>query len=427
MLQKMRRYRMFSLNNPLALLVLFLPPLLAILRHFKILNRITYKTVLTNWKGQAFEYKNKSSKILSIMTKILTTISFIFATIAFCEPKISTQEKVYTSVGSDIIFVLDTSPSMMAKDMDGQTRLSVAKQEISQLLINNKGSRFALVVLGTDAALSVPPTFDQEYFSIQLEQVKVGKMGNGSSIGDGISTAVLHLSASTAEKKCIILLTDGENNAGEVSPETAAKLAAKNNITIYSIGIGTKGNVPIEYTDPSSGKLYFGYYNSAFNAQSLIKISATTKGEYFEAKNITELSEVLNNIAREQSVRQGFTYKTVTKSLYKNFLLIAIIAMLFSWIIKKIILKELQAFFLQKSLAIKRALQVLYFVFLIFAYIDFSWGSYILPVKKTSHAISFVFDISNSMNATDCPNENTRLTYAAAFAEELLENMGVSA
>lgn len=415
---------MFSFQNSKAFLLFLLPVLLAVLRKLKILKRITFKTVLANWNGDAFEYKNKTSKTLSVISKILTTVSFVLTVLSFCEPVFSTQEKIYTSIGSDIIFVLDTSPSMMAKDMDDKTRLSVAKEQISELVMSNKGPRFGLVILGTNAAVKVPPTFNQDYFYMQLEQVSVGQMGNGSAIGDGISTAVLHLSSGTAQKKCIILLTDGENNAGEVNPETAAKLALQNNIAIYTVGLGTKGSVPIEYTDPSTGIPYYGYYNSDFNSDGLKKISSITGGNYFEAQSITELSEVLNSVTKSQNVNQNFTYKTVTKELFKNFLIIAIITMIISWVIKKIILKELWAFSLKKSLAVKRILQVLYFVFLVFAYMDFSWGSYSVPVKKSDYAVSFVFDISNSMNAKDCPGENSRMKYAAAYAERLLENMG---
>ncbi len=414
---------MFSLQNPFALLLLLLPLLLAAFRKVRILNRITFKAVLSDWNGSSFEYKNKGTKIISLLAKILTVVSYVLIVFAFSEPVISVQEKIYNSLGTDIIFVMDTSPSMMAKDMEDKTRLETSKNAIQVLLQANKGSRFGLVVLGSDAAVLVPPTFNQDYFNSQLEAVSVGKLGNGSAIGDGLATAVCHLASSEAPGKCIILLTDGENNAGEINPQTAAKLAAEKNINVYVVGLGTKGNVPIEYTDPVTGVPYMGYYNSSFDADSLKRIAALGKGGYYEAQTIQELNSVLAGVTKSQGTNQHFSYKNKTRPLYKKFLLIAIIAMLVSWFIKKIILRELSAVYIRKNLAVKRIFQLLYFAFVVLSFLGLSWGTYLMPVKQSSHAVSFVFDISNSMNALDSYGGLSRLNSASAFASRLIENM----
>lgn len=260
---------MISFENPAAFILLLLIPLLYILRFIRIFNQITFPAVLSDWDGHSFEWKGKTQKFLSVLAGIFFTAGYLISVAALAAPVISNQEKVYTSLGTDIVFVIDTSPSMSAKDMDNGQRLEAAKNAIYSLSGKNDGSRYGLVALGSNAAVLVPPTNDHNFFIERLSKISAGNFGNGSAIGDGLSTAVCHLVSSSAPKKCIVLLTDGENNAGEIHPETAAQLAADNNITIYVVGIGSKGKVPIEYTDPATGKLYSGYLDSNFNPDTV--------------------------------------------------------------------------------------------------------------------------------------------------------------
>ena len=273
-----------NFENPAAFFLLVIIPALFILRRLKIFNRISFPAVLADWEGRHFEWKGHPQKFLSVFAAILFTAGFLISVCALAAPVISNQEKVYTSLGTDIVFVVDTSPSMSAKDMEGGQRLDAAKNAIYTLTSKNDGSRYGLVGLGSNAAVLVPPTSDLTFFSERLSQISAGAFGNGSAIGDGLSTAVCHLVSSSAQKKCIVLLTDGENNAGEIHPETAAQLASDNNITIYVVGIGSKGKVPIEYTDPVTKRLYSGYLDSNFNPASLKKLLI------FQAENILKHS-----------------------------------------------------------------------------------------------------------------------------------------
>ena len=126
------------------------------------------------------------------------------------------MSKVFTSLGADIVFVLDTSPSMAAKDVDNNTRINAAKESIKAIAGENKGFRYGIVVFGSEASVLIPPTNDEVIFSQRLNDCQIGLLGDGSAIGDGLSTAVCHLLSSSAPKKYIILLTDGENNAGTI-------------------------------------------------------------------------------------------------------------------------------------------------------------------------------------------------------------------
>ncbi len=412
-----------SFENPAAFFLLLLIPLLFIFRRIKIFNQITFPAVLEDWEGRHFTWNGRSHKFLSLIAKFFFTVGFISSICALAAPVISNQEKVFSSLGTDIVFVLDTSPSMSAKDIEEQKRLDAAKSAIHDLAQQNEGSRYGLVALGNNAAVLVPPTNDQAFFLERLNQISTGTLGNGSAIGDGLSTAVCHLVSSSAPKKCIVLLTDGENNAGEIHPETAARLAADNDITVYVVGLGTKGRVPIEYTDPATGKLYSGYLDSNFNPASLKKISRIAGGRYFEAQTILDLAETLNTVTKIETVTQNFTYRTVNKLFYRQFISVAIILFLLTWFIRRIILKEMVCFRFKKILIVRSACLLIAFIFLLIAHTGLTWGNYLVPVQKSGHSVAMVFDISNSMLAKDCPGNMTRLEAASLYAKKLLAKM----
>ena len=410
-------------ENPAAFFLFLLIPLLYFLRHIKVFNQISFTAVLSDWEGRSFSWKGKPQKVLSVFAGFLFTAGFLISVSALAAPVISNQEKIYTSLGTDIIFVLDTSPSMSAKDMNGSQRLETAKNAIYTLSQKNDGSRYGLVALGSNASVLVPPTSDLSFFSQRLSQVESGALGNGSAIGDGISTAVCHLVSSSAQKKCIVLLTDGENNAGEIHPETGAQLAADNDITIYVVGIGTKGKVPIEYTDPITKRPYSGYLDSNFNPASLKKIAGIAGGKYFEALSLDELSEILSTVSKSQAVSQTFTYRTVNHLYYQKFISLAILLFILAWFIKRLILREMVCFRYKKILFVRSGCLCMAFIFLLLARAGLTWGTYFVPVQKSGHSVAMVFDISNSMLAKDCPGNTSRLDASSIYAKKLLSKM----
>jgi len=339
----LRRLTMPRFQNPVAFLFLLLPPLLFVLRYFNILKKISIPVVLADWKGSAFNWNGKTRKFFSQLSRFIYLIGYVLVVIAFADPVIQRQEKIFTSIGTDMIFVIDTSPSMAAQDMvsdEEGNRLTAAKQTIAQIISENEGVRFGIVALGSEAAVFVPPTSDISAVTSRLSEINVGIMGNGSAIGDGLSTAVCHLVGSSAIKKCIVLFTDGESNAGVIHPETAAKLASDNSITVYVVGIGSKGTVPINYVDPLTGKSYSGYLDSSYSSAALRRISDAGGGRFFEVTTVTDLIQSLKVIAKTESVSQSFTYRTYSQPYYKNFLFAALICLALAFVIKRILLRE---------------------------------------------------------------------------------------
>lgn len=328
-------------QNPLTFLLLLIIPLLYILRKLKLFSRISFPAVLSDWGGKPFEWDEKAQIILSKISKACVIAGFLFAVFALSDPVISRQEKVYTSLGTDVVFVIDSSPSMSASDINGYSRIDAAKNTIIKIINENDGIRVGIVAFGSDASVFVPPTTDHQTVIKRLAEIKIGILGENSSIGDGLSTAVCHLATSSAPNKCIILLTDGENNGGTIHPETAATLAKSKKITIYVVGIGSKGNVHFEYEDPVAGTIKYGDYNSNFNSASLRKIASLADGRYFEVKTSDELIKVIDNVTKKENVVQNFTYRIVKEQLYDKFLFWAILFISAAWIIKRIFLNEI--------------------------------------------------------------------------------------
>lgn len=332
---------MISFQNPSAFLLILLIPVYFVLRKSRLFARPSIPLTFSDWNGKTFSWNSKLYSLLSTVAVIFTVFGFCTAVTALAEPVLYRHERVYTSRGADIMFVLDISPSMAARDAGSLSRIDAAKQAIAVLAKENTGNAYGLTVMANEAALAVPPTTDTSFFLQRLQEISLGSKGDGTAIGTGLASAVFHLAASGAPKKCIILVTDGENNAGEIHPETAAELAAKNGISVYTVGVGTGGSAPIDYVDPASGKSYSGYLSSAFDPSQLKTISRLGGGRYFEIKSVQDLSLALKVIGRAESVPQTYRSKTETIRLYDKFILAAGVLLIFTWCIKRLILKAL--------------------------------------------------------------------------------------
>lgn len=331
---------MIHFERPEAFFLLLLIPVLHVLRHFKIFSPIVFFITLEDWKGEKFRWKSGFHRVASLTAKLFSIVAFVFTVAAVANPVISHQEKVYTSRGSDILFVLDTSPSMAARDIAEGTRLVAAKKSIRLLAEENGGASLGLVAMGVGAALVVPPTMDRSVFFQRLESSRVGEMGDGTAIGVGLSCAALHLEYSSAPKKIIVLITDGENNSGSVNPITAAKFLKEKGISLYVLGVGTKGMVPLEYVDPSTGKTYSGSFESNYDSVKLSSLASAAEGRFFEVRTLSELSDVLSMIGKTESVTQSYHVKNTEQSFYSACLFFSLMLFILAWFVKRVLLKE---------------------------------------------------------------------------------------
>jgi Ca-activated chloride channel family protein len=193
-------------------------------------------------------------------------------------PAIKSSETVWLNRGADIIIVLDASPSMAALDMDGKSRFLTAKTLLSDFAMRRPSDNIGLVAAGNDAVLLLPPTSDREALNARLDHMRVGEFGDGTALGMGLAIAAYHLEKSNAKRRVAVLITDGENNAGAIHPETAAAMLRETGASLWVIGIGTAGEVPIDYIDPFTKVRRTGIFDSRYDTESLRRVGLAGDG-----------------------------------------------------------------------------------------------------------------------------------------------------
>jgi Ca-activated chloride channel family protein len=233
--------------------------------------------------------------------------------LAASAPYRAVTESVFQTRGADIIFLLDISPSMAALDMDQKSRFTLASDLIRGFVKNRPADAIGLVALGSDAALLVPPTIDHSLFLSRLDRLRLGEAGEGTALGTGIALAALHLHNSTARRRVLVLISDGENNSGILEPKTAAALLPDMKVSLWVIGVGKSGEVPIDYVDPYRSVRRTGLFESRFDPENLKEIALSAGGEYLSASSASAFAAAFTRIndAEALVIRQGLLTKTV--------------------------------------------------------------------------------------------------------------------
>jgi Ca-activated chloride channel family protein len=199
-------------------------------------------------------------------------------------PVFIASETVWLSRGADIVFILDVSPSMAGIDMNGKTRFDAARDLVRSFAATRPQDALGLIALGADAALLVPPTVDREAFFTRLDGLRIGELGDGTAIGTALALAALHIrNFRGSSRRSVILITDGENNAGPVHPENAAASLRSGGAGFWVIGVGGAGEVPIDYVDPLTKTRMTGTFDSRYDHDSLRSIAEKGGGAYIAA------------------------------------------------------------------------------------------------------------------------------------------------
>ena len=230
--------------------------------------------------------------LLAPLPKVLLTVALVLFTLALARPQRVDREQHVESEGIDILLVLDTSGSMEQADysVSGRrtSRLEVAKDVMARFVEGRPNDRIGLVVFGEQAFTQVPLTMDHDAMTRFLGQVEIGMAGERSTaVGDGLAVASRRLKELSAPSRVVILLTDGPNNAGQISPMQAAQAAEALGIRVYTIGVGGEG-----------GRGPFGLFGGGgdLDERSLQAIAKTTGGQYFRAASTGALEKVYETI-----------------------------------------------------------------------------------------------------------------------------------
>jgi Ca-activated chloride channel family protein len=285
----------------------------------------------------------KTSQINGIVRLLrfmeLTGIFLLFFSAA--GPSMKTVEIVWLNRGADIIFVLDVSPSMAAVDMDGKNRYDAGKTMIAQFAYRRPTDSIGLVAFGEDAALLLPPTSDRQALELRLEQLRIGEMGDSTALGMGLAVAAYHLDKSSAKRKIAVLITDGENNAGSIHPETSADLLRELGISFWVIAVGSMGQVPIDYIDPYTKIRRTGIFDSRYDTESLRRLCAAGSGTFIPAVNAEAFASAFSQLDdAEITVQRSRVINRMT-SVSFQFLLAGVILLTAVKIIRRFLLRAM--------------------------------------------------------------------------------------
>jgi Ca-activated chloride channel family protein len=240
--------------------------------------------------------------------------------------------------GIDIVIAMDISASMLAKDFEPD-RLTVSKEMAKEFIDSRYGDRIGLVVYEGEAYTACPATLDYEVVKSQIDAAQPGNLEGGTAIGTGLGTAVTRLRNKDLKSKVIILLTDGSNNSGTISPETAAALAKEKSIRVYTIGVGSKGLSPTPIMTPFG--VQFENMPVDIDEETLQSIASITGGKYFRATDASGLRSIYKEIDRmEKREIKAKNYTSEPPISVTPFLLSACILMFIIQVVKRIVLKS---------------------------------------------------------------------------------------
>ncbi|HRY72715.1 MAG TPA: VWA domain-containing protein [Spirochaetia bacterium] len=317
---------MLSFERPALLAFLLLVPLLAFARRLFRARLSAPRFPVAALPGEAPPAPPLARRALFFLAQALLWLGLALLVLASAGPARVSRRVLYLSRGNEIVFVLDVSPSMAAEDFE-PTRLAASKAIIDEFLSSRRNETVGLVAFGGEAALVCPPTLDYGVLRRRLGELEPGLLGEGTALGAGIGVALAHSGGKGAPARYVILLTDGENNAGPMAPATAAALAARRGVSVSVIGVGSRGEVPVTYVDPDTGQRRSGTYLSGFDRASLESLARIGGGSYFAAESPEALERAFSAVS-EDSVSLAMTRSVSTEdSLARPLLALALAAL----------------------------------------------------------------------------------------------------
>ncbi len=285
-----------SFAHPFALLLLGFIPVLAWLRgKFGQDAAFLYSSVqlvkpISNLR------QSKAGAVLLLLRWLVLALGVV----ALAQPRLVTGETRIKSSGVDIAVAMDLSGSMESEDfvVAGQrvNRINLAKDALKKFIEKRINDRIGLIVFATEAFVASPPTLDHDFLLQDLERIRIGTIDpNRTAIGSALTIALNRLRELKSKSKIIILMTDGENNSGQVPPLTAAEVAQALGIKIYTIGVGIRGNAPMPARDAFGRKRYM-MVPVDIDENTLTAIAEKTGGKYYRADSAETLHKIYDDI-----------------------------------------------------------------------------------------------------------------------------------
>ena len=272
------------------------------------------------------------------LTYLFKICALILLIIALARPQSSTNWEESTTEGIDIILSMDISGSMLAEDLK-PNRLEASKEVAMDFISKRANDRVGLVIFSGESFTQCPLTTDHNVLINLFKDVKSGMVEDGTAIGMGLATAVNRLKESDAISKVIILLTDGVNNKGVVAPFTAAEIAKKFGIRVYTIGVGTEGYAPYPFQTPFG--IQYQDVEVQIDEETLQNIATVTDGKYFRATNNSKLKEIYKDIDKLEKSKIEVTEFHKRSEEFNKFAIPALFLLVLGFILEKTYLKQL--------------------------------------------------------------------------------------
>ncbi len=285
----------------------------------------------------AYRFAPKSWKVrLMPLQMLLRVVAFVMLVIVLARPQTQNSWKNKTVEGIDIMLAIDVSTSMLAEDLK-PNRLEAAKQVAAEFISGRPDDNIGLTIFAGEAFTQCPMTTDHSSLLNLLQNVRTdiaarGLIQDGTAIGMGLASAVSRLRDSKAKSKVVILLTDGSNNMGDLSPMTSAEIAKSLGIRVYTIGVGTNKVAP--YPMPVAGGVQYVNVPVEIDTRTLSDIAATTNADFYRATNTGELHEIYKEIDKLEKSKLSVTQFSKRYDAYQPFAAAAALALLLELLLR---------------------------------------------------------------------------------------------
>ena len=269
---------------------------------------------------------------------LLRTLALVMIIIAIARPRSSEQMDRVDTEGIDIMLAMDVSTSMLARDFTPD-RISAAKDIAIEFISQRPYDRMGIVVFAGESYTQCPLTTDRATLINLLKEISTDLIEDGTAIGNGLATAVARMKDSDAKSRVIILLTDGVNNRGEITPQMAAEIAKTYGIRVYTIGVGANGMAPYPVMTPWGVDIQ--KVQVEIDEDLLSEIASSTGGRYFRATDNTKLMEIYNEINQMEKARITVDSFPVYKELFPGYAFVALVALLLELVLKLFVIRRL--------------------------------------------------------------------------------------
>ena len=270
---------------------------------------------------------------------VLRAAAFALLVVALARPQDIEQNVSTSTEGIDIMLSIDVSGSMLARDFKPD-RITAAKEVAGSFIADRYGDRIGLVAFAGEAFTQSPLTTDQSTLQTLLARIRSGLIEDGTAIGNGLATAINRLRESDAKSKVIILLTDGVNNRGEITPMTAAEIAKAQGIRVYTIDVGTEGMAPYPAID-MFGNLTFVNQKVEIDEKTLTTMAEMTGGRYFRATDKAKLQAIYDEINQLEKSKVEVTEHISYHELFLEWVLAALGLLLLEFLLSNLVLKRI--------------------------------------------------------------------------------------